>query len=152
MLKVMSFMVDASVVDQRHDPRPAGGALLDLHRERDHGEAGRRQRLEIGQALDLQIFAVASDHVRGPQRVRNALLVIRRHVARRAVEAPGVDADHANALIEQVVAAVGMQAGLQIGKLRIVEMLVGVGAQQHDLARRQLVTDLLQAPRRCRRG
>jgi hypothetical protein len=37
-----------------------------------------------------------------------------------------------------------MQAGLQVGKLRIVEMLVGVGAQENDLAGRERVVDLFQ--------
>ena len=102
------------------------------------------KRLEVGQPFDLQVLAVASDHVRRPKRIGNALLVIGGHVARRAIQAPSVDADHPNTLVEHVVTSVGMQARLKIGELRIVEMLGGVGAQQHDFAWRKPVIYLSQ--------
>ena len=118
--------------------------MLDLHRKGDHGKPGGRQRLQVGQPLDLEVLAGPADHVRRPKRIRNAFLVIRGHVAGGAVQPPRIDADHANALVKQIVTAVGMKSRLQVRKLGIVEMLVGIGAKKHDLARREFVADLRQ--------
>ena len=129
------------VIDDRRRPAPAGGRAGHLDRQAGDGEAGgARQRAEVVELLDLAVLAVDAGAVRLPQD-RGVLrpLVLRAQRHERAVEAPGVGADHLHAALEQPRRRLAREPGAGVEVLRRVPLLLGAGPQQHDVVGLQLV-------------
>ena len=123
--------IRAPVLDQRQDAQRAAAALLDLERRADQERAGRRQQVEVGEAL--QAVAAGAVHVvvarvRRPQ--VNALAGVgadrlgaeAEHVALLDEEAHRLDgrARRVLALLVEVLVCLGVAGALR-----------PVGAHQH---------------------
>src|SRR5215470_863384 len=63
---VRAIAAAASILDDRHGPRPAGGSGLDLDGEAGNREAVRRQRLQVVQFLDMAVADLAAGPVAFP--------------------------------------------------------------------------------------
>src|SRR5689334_2297410 len=125
------------LLDQRHDARPARAAARDLDRETAHLKAVRtRELVEIGELLDLAVLALDTGSMRRPDdggvaRLRERLP----DRPERPVEAPGVGADHLDALVAEPERRLAAEtaAALEVGGG--APELVRPGVEHHDVER-----------------
>src|SRR5579871_2173099 len=102
-MRPTSSVCSALRFDNRDGAGEAGGRAFDLEREAGDGEAGRGQRLEIGELLDVAVADLHPGAVPFPDDRRVAAF---RKAARRVDEgripAPGVGAGDAHAALEKM--------------------------------------------------
>ena len=137
-----SLVRSRSFVDDGDDARPAGARALELEGEGRHGEAGRpRQRLQVGEALDLAVLLLAAEKVALPE-LRLPRDGVRDHHVERPVEPPGVDPDQLDAAVDEELGRVAAEAGVAALVARLLE--VGARPDEDDVERPQLVPDPLE--------
>src|ERR1700677_1569279 len=97
-----------SPIDDRHRPRPTCRGALDLGWEARDGEAGRWQRLEVVQFLDMAIADVTAGLMTFPdERGVVRLAVALRRMDEGRVPAPAVRSSHPNALSQKMQGSLG---------------------------------------------
>src|SRR5580704_4957864 len=129
--------------NQSDRPAPAGAGCFNAHRQTRYEETVRAANLvQVGELFDLAVFASQAGEVGRP----NVATVTRAtevgyHVGEGPIERVGVDADHADSLLDKPQHAFASQTGLAeiIGR---AEAGVGARLQEHDVERLKRVFDV----------